>query len=145
MTNRLSRALMLLASLGAVAAIASPVLAQQTTSSTNRQRPDANSWQIDNHPLARRAPAQQRTKDVPTIDGAPSGRVPLESGSFGLETNTRLKANTFDDGRRIPGRETNQRNDPSYFGLSLTVPNDSKQFPLAVPQPIPSPFGRSRD
>ncbi len=56
------------------------------------------------------------------------GRIPLESGSLGFETETRLKANEFPDGRRIPGLDHTHRHTPTYFGLSLSVPTESKSF-----------------
>lgn len=59
------------------------------------------------------------------------GRVPLESGSFGFETSSQFKENRFSDGRPVPGLETVKRQDPSYFGLSLSVPaNDPGFLPL---------------
>jgi hypothetical protein len=58
----------------------------------------------------------------------------LETGSFGLETETALKPNQFSDGRPTPGLETVKRQDPSYFGLSLSVPtNDPLFLPLLRP------------
>jgi hypothetical protein len=56
------------------------------------------------------------------------GRVPLESGSLGLETKTQLRDNEFADGRKVPGLETTKRNEPSYFGLSLSVPANDPGF-----------------
>jgi hypothetical protein len=81
-----------------------------------------------------------------TIDyTAPSfGRVPLETGvgTFGFETEKRFKSGTFPDGERLLAPEGTKRSGQSYFGLSVTVPNESKNFPLPVLPPPSSPFSR---
>ena len=64
--------------------------------------------------------------------GAGLGRVPLQSGSFGFETETMVKTDRLPDGRRIPGTEANTRPDPSYLGLSLSVPTHDKTI---IPTP----------
>lgn len=56
------------------------------------------------------------------------GRIPLGTGSFGIKTETKLKGNEFPDGRRIPGLVDTHRTTPTYFGLSLSAPTESKSF-----------------
>jgi hypothetical protein len=34
------------------------------------------------------------------------------------------------DGRRVPGLETDKRDPPSYFGLSLSVPTNKSLVPI---------------
>lgn len=80
------------------------------------------SWSIE-HALPGR-PASQ-TRDVPQISSPNLGRVPLDTGSFGIETKSQFKQNEFSDGRTIPGLETTKRQEPSYFGLSLQVPTNN--------------------
>jgi hypothetical protein len=73
-------------------------------------------------------------REVPTLSSPRLGRIPLETGSFGIETETQLKPNQFYDGRPTPGLETVKNNEPSYFGLSLSVPtNDPLFLPLLRP------------
>ena len=36
--------------------------------------------------------------------------------------------------QRVPGLETDKRNEPSYFGLSLSVPTNERLVPL-LPRP----------
>lgn len=56
------------------------------------------------------------------------GRLPLRDrpGSFGIETETKVKSTEFPDSRPAPGAETTQRRPPSYFGLSISVPTTDK-------------------
>lgn len=85
-------------------------------------------WTIE-HALPGKPSTQSRS--VPTVSNPGLGRVPFESGSFGLSTSSTFKDNEFGDGRRVPGLETTKREAPSYFGLSLSVPtNDPGFLPL---------------
>lgn len=78
--------------------------------------------------------ARANRREVPTLSSPRLGRIPLETGSFGLETETQLKPNEFYDGRPTPGLETVKNREPSYFGLSLSVPaNDPLFLPLLRP------------
>jgi hypothetical protein len=72
--------------------------------------------------------ASARRSDVPAVSTPQLGRIPLEQGSFGLATDTKFKSNEFGDGRRVPGQETIKRHEPTYFGLSLSVPTDNKSL-----------------
>lgn len=71
----------------------------------------------------------QNPKPVPETH-AGFGRVPLETGSFGFQTDTNAKSYELPDGTRMRGMDSNIKssNTPSYFGLSLKVPTDSKVF-----------------
>ena len=74
--------------------------------------------------------------DVAIAPGPGLGRVPLQSGagSFGLETETRVKPDLLPDGHPIPGLQSTARERPSYFGLSLSVPTSGKTiFPPGLP------------
>jgi hypothetical protein len=90
----------------------------------------------DNSPAAR-----ERIKETPAPAKPALGRVPLQNspGTFGLETETKMKSTEFPDGRRAPGVETTTHRPPSYFGLSISVPTNDKSI---IP-PIPAPFGKS--
>jgi hypothetical protein len=90
----------------------------------------------DNSPAVR-----ERLKETPAPAKPGLGRVPLQNspGTFGLETETKMKSTEFPDGRRAPGAETTQQRPPSYFGLSISVPTTDKSI---IPA-IPPPFGKS--
>jgi hypothetical protein len=66
------------------------------------------------------------------------GRMQLETGSFGVETESRFKDNKFSDGRTVPGLETDKRAGSSYFGLSLQLPTSGNTL-------IPSPIAPRRE
>jgi hypothetical protein len=72
-----------------------------------------------------------------TEKGAGFGRVPFEAGSFGFESDTKLKTSEMPDGSRTRGWDKGLKNanSPSYFGLSLTVPTDSRTFAPLLPRP----------
>lgn len=58
------------------------------------------------------------------------GRVALPQGSLGYENRTQLQTYDLSDGRgRVPGYDNIQRNDSSYFGLSLRMPTLNGQTP----------------
>ncbi|MBM3528771.1 MAG: hypothetical protein FJX62_11830 [Alphaproteobacteria bacterium] len=127
----------LLSAAGAVlllAAMAGPGGAQSTGSTS--VRPGQNNdysptWTIE-QALPGKPAAQSRP--VPRISAQSPTRVPLETGSFGLETKSQFRQNQFSDGRTIPGLEARKRDDPSYFGLSLQVPtNNVPLLPLLSP------------
>jgi hypothetical protein len=113
------------------------VASQKSAASQSQQKP----WSLedalpDRQPKAARA----RTSDVQGASTSPLGRIPLEQGSLGFETESKFKPNEFSDGRRVPGQETVKRQEPSYFGLSLSVPTDNKSF---FPVPLLPPLGRA--
>jgi hypothetical protein len=67
------------------------------------------------------------------------GRLPVRSssgtGSFGFETETKVKPNQLPDGRTIPGLEaaTSAHSNSTYLGLSLSVPTGEKSLIPAPP------------
>jgi hypothetical protein len=97
--------------------------------------PQSGAWTLDDA-LPKGSSAASERYATPTIDQF--GRVPLQQGTFGLDTSSRPKANELSDGRRIPGLEGETHGGTSYFGLSVKVPTDDKRLPL----PIPPFFGR---
>jgi hypothetical protein len=89
----------------------------------------------DNSPAAR-----ERLKETPAAKPQ-LGRVPLQNGpgTFGFETETKVKSTELPDGRRTPGADTTPHRPPSYLGLSISVPTSDKSI---IPS-IGSPFGKS--
>lgn len=71
------------------------------------------------------------------------GRLSLPQGSLGYEGRTQLNAYDMSDGRRVPGFDNLQRNDSSYFGLSLRMPtiNGPAASGGGSSSPAPSSFG----
>jgi hypothetical protein len=63
------------------------------------------------------------------------GRMPLSSGSFGFETDTKTKPNQLPDGQTIPGLEaaSSAHQNSTYLGLSLSVPTVDKSMIPARP------------
>jgi hypothetical protein len=102
------------------------------------QVPPQKEWSLEDALPTRRSDAGSR-RETPTMSTPQLGRIPLESGTFGFETETKVKSNELSDGRRVPGLETDKRDPPSYFGLSLSVPTNNKSL---VPVPILPPWGR---
>lgn len=109
-----------------------PANPQSVSAAAEQTKP----WSLDDA-LPDNSPAAQvrRAKTTPAIKPAklePAkpelGRVPLRSGqgTFGLETETKMKSTEFPDGRPAPGVETTQHRPPSYFGLSISVPTTDK-------------------
>lgn len=71
------------------------------------------------------------------------GRVALPQGSLGYESRTQLQTYDLSDGRgRVPGYDNIQRNDSSYFGLSLRMPTLNGQSPPSSSS-SPSSWGSS--
>jgi hypothetical protein len=66
----------------------------------------------------------QRTSERPVPREQPNalGRISVEGATLGYESQTQMKAYDMSDGRRVPGYDNIQRNDSSYFGLSLRMP-----------------------
>jgi len=63
------------------------------------------------------------------------GRLSIPQGTLGYESKTQMQAYDMSDGRRVPGYDNIQRNDSSYFGLSLrmpTAPTSSSSSPFAL-------------
>ena len=95
------------------------------------REPGRDPWSIDDALLS---PHSKPLTPEPAEPAKPQfGRIQLDTGSIGLETEAKLKENRFSDGRVVPGLETVKRQEPSYFGLSLSVPTNSNSF---LPAPI---------
>jgi hypothetical protein len=84
------------------------------------QTPPEKQWSLEDALPTRRTDASVK-REIPTITSPQLGRIPLESGSFGFETETKVKSNELSDGRRVPGLETVKRDPPSYFANSAAV------------------------
>ena len=72
------------------------------------------------------------------------GRLSLPQGSLGYEGKTQMQTYDMSDGRRVPGFENIQRNDSSYFGLSLRMPTVNSPSPSSSSSSwgsSPSSFG----
>jgi hypothetical protein len=81
-------------------------------------------------------PRDSKARVVDTPQASPLsnlGRLNLDTGSVGIQTESQFKEGHFSDGRRVPGLETVKRDQPSYFGLSLSVPTHDK---LLIPTPL---------
>jgi hypothetical protein len=98
-------------------------------------------WSIEDALPDNSPAAGQRVRETPAPAKPGLGRMPLQNGAgtFGLETETKVKSTEFPDGRRAPGAETTTQRPPSYFGLSISVPTNDKSI---IPS-IPAPFGKS--
>lgn len=60
------------------------------------------------------------------------GRLSIPQGSLGYESRTQMQTYDMSDGRRVPGYDNIQRNDSSYFGLSLRMPTAPTSSPFAL-------------
>lgn len=72
-------------------------------------------------------------KETPPAPGVDLGRLQLDTGSVGINTQTLMKEGEFSDGRRVPGLEVEKRSAPTFFGLSLSVPTADKSL---IPVPL---------
>ena len=128
---------------------------QQTATQQQTTAPKSAPARAEKKPAAKPADAvtaqqpavnpQAAKKDVPRIEPKPLGRVSVDNqgSTFGFSSETKMKAYETPDGQRIRGMDhqmTNNRQ-PSYFGLSLSVPTTSSSsgdgppglFPLPLP------------
>jgi len=123
------------------AAVKQRAVAPQKSATGQQQQQQQKPWSLEDA-LPDRQPKTARTRasDVQGASASPLGRIPLEQGSLGFETESKFKPNEFSDGRRVPGQETVKRQEPSYFGLSLSVPNNNKSI---FPVPLLPPLGRA--
>jgi hypothetical protein len=106
-------------------------------------------------PVRRTAPPERVMNDtVATQTGSTArsvpreqpnlGRLSLPQGSLGYEGKTQMQTYDMSDGRRVPGFENIQRNDSSYFGLSLRMPTLNSPSPSSSSSSSwssPSTFG----
>jgi hypothetical protein len=73
-------------------------------------------------------PARSTERPIPREQPTALGRLSIPGGSLGYESETSMKAYDLSDGRRVPGYENIQRNDSSYFGLSVRMPTSGSLF-----------------
>lgn len=98
---------------------ADPKAAKKSANAASKPaRPAAGTNQVQ--PSANAANPSERP--IPREQLAPIGRVTVPGGSLGYESRTSINAYDLSDGRRVPGYENIQRNDSSYFGLSVRMP-----------------------
>jgi hypothetical protein len=111
---------------GAVRKPAKPATAKPTGKSTtagavDMRVPQTRQWTLDDA-----LPSRTRTQE-PIVSGPELGRVPVQGGSFGVAIDPQVDPYRTPDGSRIRGLEST-KSDPSYFGLSLSVPRDDKSL-----------------
>lgn len=96
----------------------------QTIGARNTQ---ARSWSIEDA-----LPDKSSALNAPST-GKPQqtefGRIPLHTGTLGIETKSQVNSYELPEARRIPSLE-NLHSKPSYLGLSLSVPTSGKLFSL---------------
>jgi hypothetical protein len=95
---------------------------------------DANRTGTDN--------ARSAERPIPREQPTPLGRLSIEGATVGLERETQLKAYDLSDGRRVPGYDNIQRNDASFFGLSLRMPTSSSSSSSLSSSPSSPSFTR---
>jgi hypothetical protein len=95
--------------------------------------PDGGSWTLDDALYNRRSAPPTSGATGTVTERAPLGRLPVNQGTFGIETESKFRDNQFSDGRTVPGLETQKRNEPGFFGLSLSVPTNDKSL---IPVPL---------
>jgi hypothetical protein len=118
------------------ATTAKPVKPIQRSAAPNARttEPQARQWTLQD--AMPDHSASMRQYDREPIDRSHGlGRVPLQSGpgSFGITTDNKVKSNQLPDGQRIPGLDSTSRQNPSYVGLSLSVPTSDKALNIPVP------------
>ncbi len=69
--------------------------------------------------------ARSSDRPIPREQPASLGRVDLPSGSMGFENRTALRDYDMSDGGKVPVFDNIQRNESSYFGLSIRMPTPS--------------------
>jgi outer membrane biosynthesis protein TonB len=87
----------------------------------------------------------QRASERPIPREQPNtlGRISVEGATLGYESQTQMKTYDMSDGRRVPGYDNIQRNDSSYFGLSLKMPTFGGSSPSSSsPSSDPPAFQR---
>jgi hypothetical protein len=97
---------------------------QTTTRNVNRSATNANSSTRTRQATTSALAVQPaRTPRENPREKSPLDPIALDNNlRLGLETSTKVNTYQFSDGRRVPGLENTTRNDPSYFGLSLSTP-----------------------
>jgi hypothetical protein len=97
------------------------VVRKRTGAGKSQSRP----WTIEDA-----LPDRSKALDTDALPPRPSrgfGSIPWHSGTLSLETKSQVDSHRVPEARRIPSLESDNRNMPSYLGLSLTLPT-SKLF-----------------
>lgn len=81
-------------------------------------------WSLDD---ALPKDSKARTRETPQMSSPELGRIPVEGGTFGFSTESKVNAYELPDRSRIRGLEP-KSNDPSYLGLSLSLTTNDKGF-----------------
>jgi hypothetical protein len=89
--------------------------------------PDMRVPQTPQWTLEDALPSRTRPRELPAESSRGPGRVPVEGGTFGFSTETKLDAHRTSDGNRIRGLDRGHP-DPSYLGLSLSLTTDDRSF-----------------
>lgn len=114
---------------GATKKPAKPASAKSTAArSTAARSPDMRAPQTRQWTLDDALPSRSPARDTPAGSTPGLGRVPVEGGTFGFSTETKVDPYRTPDGNRIRGLENTSRSDPSYLGLSLSVRTDDRSF-----------------
>ena len=93
-------------------------------------------WSLDDALPDNSPAARDRLKETPATKPA-LGRVPLQNGpgTFGFETETKVKPTELPDGRKTPGADTTPHRPPTYLGLSISVPTSDKSIIPSIAPP----------
>jgi hypothetical protein len=112
------------ASPGRTAGSDHPITAPRRLPASREAR--ARPWTLEDALPAPSSALRDSRPDVAPKERPSLGRLPLQSGggSFGLETENKVKPDHLPDGRPIPGLQPSAREPASYFGLSLSVPTN---------------------
>lgn len=106
---------------------AKPARKDRNSKSSQSARADSRPWSInDALPKDSKALSIGETEPKPKTE---LGRIPLQSGSVGFETKTKVNTTEYPDGQRLPGADTAQHQPPSYLGLSLSLPTNKSMLP----------------
>ena len=109
---------------GAAKKPAKPATAKPATAKSPDMRvPQTRQWTLDDA-----LPSRNPARATPTVTSPELGRVPVQGGTFGFSTETKVDPYRTPDGNRIRGLENTSRSDPSYLGLSLSVTTDDRTF-----------------
>jgi hypothetical protein len=93
---------------------------------------NGRAWSIEDA-LPDRSKALSASTTASPARASELGRIPWQSGTFGFETKSQVNPYELPEGRRIPGLEATAHKEPSYLGLSLSLPSNDKLFPVPSP------------
>jgi type IV secretory pathway VirB10-like protein len=106
----------------AKAKTAKPATKPAPVGSVDMRVPQTGQWTLEDA-----LPSRTRKREAPAESSRSPGRVPVEGGTLGFSTETKLDAHRTSDGNRIRGLDRGQP-DASYLGLSLSVTTDDRTF-----------------